>query len=53
LGFVCIWARNISENWQPFAPDFEELAESVEYEEREDEFDSVRGISGSSVPEGE
>ena len=41
IGLVCIWGKNLSENWSAFAPDFEELIESVVYEEREDEFDIV------------
>lgn len=38
-GAVYLWGVRSLEKWGSFAPDFKELEENVEYEEREDEFD--------------
>ncbi|CAM9414108.1 unnamed protein product, partial [Hapterophycus canaliculatus] len=40
-GKVQLWGTTPTANWTAFAADFEELEESVEYVEKEDEFDVV------------
>ncbi|SCW00998.1 LAFE_0D02828g1_1 [Lachancea fermentati] len=40
-GNVYVWSIVIPPKWSALAPDFEEIEENVEYQEKEDEFDQV------------
>ena len=40
-GSIYIWSIVIPPKWSALAPDFEEVEENVEYDEKEDEFDQV------------
>ncbi|CCD27076.1 COMPASS subunit protein SWD1 NDAI_0J01840 [Naumovozyma dairenensis CBS 421] len=40
-GYVYIWSIVIPPKWSALAPDFEEIEENIEYQEKEDEFDQV------------
>jgi len=53
VGNVFVWSIRYQENWSAYAPDFKELEENVEYEEREDEFDIVPEVDISRRAEHE
>lgn len=43
-GSIYIWAKDYTENWTAFAPDFVEIEQNEEYVEREDEFDLIPDV---------
>lgn len=40
-GAIYLWSSIVPQKWSALAPDFVELEENVEYEEKEDEFDLI------------
>lgn len=40
-GMIHVWVTPVVENWNSYAPGFEELEENREFPEHEDEFDIV------------
>lgn len=40
-GCVYLWLVNFPQKWSALAPDFVEIEENIEYEEKEDEFDLI------------
>lgn len=40
-GDVYIWSMIVAPKWSALAPDFEEVEENIDYQEREDEFDQI------------
>ncbi|KAI9164299.1 chromatin binding protein [Blastocladiella emersonii ATCC 22665] len=59
-GTLYVWSSTPKDKWSAFAPDFKELDDNIEYEEREDEFDiideasllSPTAASGTGAPAG-
>ncbi|KAI8849268.1 quinon protein alcohol dehydrogenase-like superfamily [Chytridium lagenaria] len=49
FGVINIWSDSVEENWSAFAPDFKELEENVEYEEKEYEFDYIEENAKGSI----
>jgi hypothetical protein len=51
-GDIFLWTKKHSENWSAFAPNFTQIDDSVEYIEREDEFDvdEQAGVVFDAVP---
>lgn len=52
-GMIYLWEVIAPQKWSNLAPDFEEIEENIDYEEKEDEFDRIDELAESERQAGE